>query len=172
MKSLNLQPELILLITLVVLVVISIILLIKRTPQDSGQSGKFDEFYKKISEEIKYAVAPKSINITTSVAELIELATEVWRVEQRLAKVSEALPENQRKGLENSVNKFKRYIANYDIEVVDYTGHKFNDGLNLDVLSIEKDSAVVAPTVKETVEPTILVKGQVVKKAKVILLSN
>jgi superfamily I DNA and/or RNA helicase len=133
---------------------------------------KFDELYKKISEEIKYAVAPKSINLSASVAELVELATEVWRIEQRLAKVADTLPENQRKGLENSVHKFRRYISNYDIEIVDYTNQKFNDGLNLDVLSVEKDPAVAMPTVKETVEPTILVKGQVVKKAKIILLSN
>lgn len=133
---------------------------------------KFDELYKKISEEIKYAVAPKSINLNVSVTELVELATEVWRIEQRLVKVADIIPENQRKGLENSVHKFKRYISNYDIEIVDYTNQKFNDGLNLDVLSVEKDQSVTTPTVKETVEPTILVKGQVVKKAKIILLSN
>ena len=135
-------------------------------------SDKFEELYRRISTEIKYAIAPKSINLSASVAELVELATEVWRVEQRLAKVVDTLPENHRKGLENSVHKFKKYISNYDIEIVDYTNQKFNDGLNLDVLSVEKDQSVTTPTVKETVEPTILVKGQVVKKAKVILLSN
>jgi molecular chaperone GrpE (heat shock protein) len=93
-------------------------------------------------------------------------------MEQRLAKVIDILPENHRKGLENSVHKFKRYFSNYDIEIVDYTNQKFNDGLNLDVLSVEKDQTVTTPIVKETVEPTILVKGQVIKKAKIILLSN
>lgn len=147
-------------------------LLTRKSRHQEEGPDKFDELYKKISEEIKYAVAPKSINLNASVTELIELATEVWRIEQRLAKVADILPENQRKGLENSVHKFKRYISNYDIEIVDYTNQKFNDGLNLDVLSVEKDQSVTTPTVKETVEPTILVKGQVVKKAKIILLSN
>lgn len=145
---------------------------IRKSGQQVEESDKFDELYKKISEEIKYAVAPKSININASVTELIELATEVWRIEQRLTKIADILPENQKKGLENSVHKFKRYISNYDIEVIDYTNQKFNDGLNLDVLSIEKDQGVTTPTVKETIEPTILVKGQVVKKAKVIVLRN
>lgn len=144
----------------------------RKSIRQSNGPDKFDELYKKISEEIKYAVAPKSINLNASVTELVELATEVWRIEKRLAKVADILPENQRKGLENSVHKFKRYISNYDIEIVDYTNQKFNDGLNLDVLSVEKDQSVTTPTVKETVEPTILVKGQVVKKAKIILLSN
>lgn len=143
-----------------------------KSDQKIEKLDKFDELYKKISEEIKYAVAPKSINLSASVAELVELATEVWRIEQRLSKVANTLPETQKKGLENSVHKFRRYISNYDIEIVDYTNQKFNDGLNLDVLSVEKDPAVTTPTVKETIEPTILVKGQVVKKAKIILLSN
>ncbi len=60
----------------------------------------------------------------------------------------------------------------YDIEIRDYTNQKFNEGLNLDILSVEKDPAIAEPMVKETVEPTILCKGQVVKKAKIILLSN
>src|SRR3989338_1495432 len=161
---------LVLAIALVVFLTLVILFLRKRRPVEN--LDKFEELYRKISEEIKYAVAPKSINLNASVSELIELATEVWRIEQRLAKIAEILPENQRKGLENSVHKFKRYISNYDSEIIDYTNQKFNDGLNLDVLSVEKDQSVTTPTVKETVEPTILVKGQVVKKAKIILLSN
>jgi molecular chaperone GrpE (heat shock protein) len=156
----------------ILLVGTSLYLFYCKSSRRSNKPDKFDELYKRISEEIKYAVAPKSINLSASVTELIELATEVWRIEQRLAKVTDILPENQRKGLENSVHKFKRYISNYDIEIVDYTNQKFNDGLNLDVLSVEKDQSVTTPTVKETVEPTILVKGQVVKKAKIVLLSN
>lgn len=147
-------------------------LFIRKLNKPTKKLDKFDELYKKISKEIKYAVAPKSINLSANVTELVELAIEVWRIEQRLSKVADTLPETQRKGLENSLHKFKRYISNYDIEIIDYTNQKFNDGLNLDVLSVEKDTAITTPTVKETVEPTIMVKGQVVKKAKIILLSN
>lgn len=137
-----------------------------------GTSNQFNELHLKIREDIKYAVAPKFMEISVGVTELIELATEVWRIEQRLAKVVDTLPENHKKGLENSLHKLKRYISKYDIEIVDYTNQKFNDGLNLDVLSIEKDPNVKAPIVKETIEPTILCKGQVVKKAKIILINN
>jgi superfamily I DNA and/or RNA helicase len=173
MNNLFLNPIFIFVLVIAIFFIVAFLYLLSRkSGQRTDTSDKFDELYKKISEEIKYAVAPKSINLSTSVAELVELATEVWRVEQRLSKIADSLQENQRKGLENSVLKFKRYILNYDIEIVDYTNQKFNDGLNLDVLSVEKDPAVTIPVVKETVEPTILVKGQVVKKAKIILLSN
>jgi hypothetical protein len=161
-------------VVVVILFLLTILYLLTRRSQnkEGKKLDKFDELYKKISEEIKYAVVPKFINLNASVTELVELAIEVWRIEQRLMKIVDIIPENQRKGLENSVHKLKRYISNYDIEIVDYTNQKFNDGLNLDVLSVEKDQNIKTPVVKETVEPTILVKGQVIKKAKIILLSN
>jgi molecular chaperone GrpE (heat shock protein) len=155
----------------IVIFVVALFFVFKRN-RPLRSTDKFDELYRKISEDIKYAVAPKSMQLSVGATELIELATEVWRIEQRLIKVSDNLPENQKKGLENSVHKLKTYISKYDVEIIDYTGKKFNDGLNLDVLNVEKDPNVEFPTVKETVEPTILVKGQVVKKAKIILLSN
>ncbi len=168
-----LSSPILIIVAVVILSALVFLYFFTRKPNEKIEKrDKFDELYKKISEEIKYAVAPKSINLSASVAELVELATEVWRIEQRLSKVADTLPETQWKGLENSVHKLRRYISNYDIEIIDYTNQKFNDGLNLDVLSVEKDPDITTPMVKETVEPTILVKGQVIKKAKIILLSN
>lgn len=163
-------------IAIVALIVLCLYAFLYFFTRKSGQQikshDKFDELYMKLSQEIKFAVAPKSLQLSVSANELVELAVDIWRMEQRLAKVTESLPENHKKGLENSVHKLRKYISNYDVEIIDYTNQKFNDGLNLDVLSVEKDPTVTTPTVKETVEPTIVVKGQVVKKAKIILLSN
>lgn len=155
-----------------VFVLIALVLLFFRRRNPIESTDKFEELYMKLSQEIKFSVAPKSLQLSVSANELVELALEIWRMDQRLMKIANTLPENHRKGLENSILKLRKYISNYDIEIVDYTNQKFNDGLNLDVLSVEKDPAVATPTVKETVEPTILIKGQVVKKAKIILLSN
>lgn len=155
-----------------IVLLVFLYVIFSRRKEGAAPSDPFENLYQRLHEDIKYAVAPKSIALNLGVSELVELATEVWRIQQRLTKVASILPENQRKGLENSVHKLMRYISNYDIEIIDYTNKKFNDGLNLDVLSVEKDPSVLVPIVKETVEPTILVKGQVVKKAKVILISN
>jgi len=133
---------------------------------------KFEELYRKISEDIKYSVTPKFVELSLGVNDLVDLAVEVWRMEQRVAKSALSLPENQLKGLENSIQKLKRYLEKYDIQIVDYKDTKYNDGLNLDILSVEKDPTLPEPRVKETVEPTIMCKGQVVRKAKIILLSN
>lgn len=151
--------------------VLSVSVFIKRNRKDNT-SVKFDELYLKIKEDIKFAVTPKFIELSLGVNELVDLAVEVWRIEQRIAKSASSLPENQLKGLENSVQKLKRYLEKYDIEIVDYKNQKYNDGLNLDILSVEKDPTLPESMVKETVEPTIMCKGQVVRKAKIILISN
>ncbi len=144
----------------------------RKSGQQTAGPDKFEELYRKISEDIKYAVAPKHIELSLGVNDLVDLAVEIWRMDQRLVKSMSALPENQQKGLQVSIEKLKRYVGKYDIEILDYTNQKFNDGLNLDILSVEKDPSLPAPIVKETIEPTILVKGQVVRKAKIILLTN
>lgn len=144
----------------------------RKSGQQTAGPDKFEELYRKISEDIKYAVAPKHIELSLGVNDLVDLAVEIWRMDQRLAKSMSALPENQQKGLQISIEKLKRYVGKYDIEILDYTNQKFNDGLNLDILSVEKDPSLPSSIVKETIEPTILVKGQVVRKAKIILLTN
>lgn len=144
----------------------------RKSVHQSTGSDKFEELFLKLKEEIKSAVTPKFINVSIEANEISDLAVEIWRIEQRIAKSASVLPENQLKGLENSIQKMKRYLEKYDIEVIDYKNLKYNDGLNLDILSVEKDLSLPEPMVKETVEPTIMLKGQVIRKAKIILLSN
>jgi len=158
-------------IAIVGLVFFAILLfLIKRQTQRT--TDKFEDLFSKIKEEIKFAVAPKFIELSPSVSDLVELAVEIWRMEQRIAKSASSLPEQQLKGLDNSIQKLKRYISKYDIEIVDYKNQKYNDGFNLDILSVEKDSSLSEPIIKEIVGPTVLCKGQVVRKAKIILINN
>ncbi len=154
----------------VVLLLLLVLFILKHRPLK--RSDKFEELFLKIREEIKFAIAPKFMEISLGVNELVDLAVEVWRMEQRIGKSASSLPENQLKGLENSIQKLKRYLEKYDIEIIDYKNQKFNEGLNLDILSVEKDPSLSQPMVKETVEPTIMCKGQVVRKAKIILLTN
>lgn len=157
----------------VVLLMLTFLHLIsRRDGRLTNGHDKFEELFLKIREEIKFAVSPKFMELSLGTSELIDLAVEVWRIEQRVAKSASSLPENQLKGLENSVQKLKRYLEKYDIQIVDYKNIKYNDGLNLDILSVEKDPTLAGPMVKETVEPTIMCKGQVVRKAKIILLTN
>lgn len=168
--NLNILLPLIVLVLFIAYLVIFYFLIRKR--QRPCQMDKIDQLYLKLREEIRYSIAPKFVELSLGVNDLVDLAIEVWRMEQRVAKSASNLPEQQLKGLDNSIQKLKRYISKYDIEIVDYKNQKYNDGLNLDILSVEKDPSLSEPIIKETVEPTVLCKGQVVRKAKIILINN
>lgn len=136
------------------------------------QLGEFDNLFLKIRDEIHTSVTPYFVQVTPEAASMVELAVEIWRIEQRVTKAGSALPENFKRGTENSIMKFRRFLEKYDIEIIDYTGQKYNDGLNLDITAVEKDPSVTEKTIKETVEPAIICRGRVIKKAKVVVLSN
>lgn len=137
--------------------------------------GELSMISSKISEtqkDIHEVVAPKFLNVSIQVKDLIELSIEIWRLENRLNKVVIGLEDNQKEALLNSIQKLKRYTEKNDIEVVDHTNQKFNDGRNLDVLAVEKSQNISDSIIKETKEPTVLCKGQVVSKGKVIVLTS
>jgi predicted amino acid-binding ACT domain protein len=129
------------------------------------------ELYEKLKREIQFSVQPMS-DIPLGVEEITELATEVWRIEQRLSKTTDKISDIHKKGLDNSIERLKRYLKKFDVEILDYSGQKYNDGFNFEILSREQDSSLEYPIIKETIEPTITCRGRVVKKAKVILASN
>jgi len=156
---------------LVAFFAIFLFLYMKRSRQENI-SSKLSELYSKIKNNINFAVAPNFIKLSPSTDDFIRFAIEVWRIEQRIIKMQNILPENQKKGIENSTKKLKRYFEKYDIEIIDYTNQKFNDGLNLDVLSVEKKPNITESIIKETIEPTIMYRGQVVRKAKIIVLTK
>ena len=168
----NLNTLLPILVLVVFIVYLVVFFLITRKRHMPAEMDKIDQLYLKLREEIRYAIAPKFVELSLGVNDLVDLAIEVWRMEQRVAKSSSNLPEQQLKGLENSIQKLRRYLSKYDIEIVDYKNQKYNDGLNLDILSVEKDPSLHEPVIKETVEPTVLCKGQVVRKSKIILINN
>ena len=167
--------NLIIIIPLIIFFLIDIFLFIIfliKYKQQINIFKKIDEMYSKIHDDINSAVTPNSIKLSPSTDDFIQFAIEVWRIEQRIIKIQNILPENQKKGVENSTKKLKRYFEKYDIEIIDYTNQKFNDGLNLDVLSVEKKPNVTESIIKETIEPTIMYRGQVVRKAKIIVLAK
>ena len=173
MNNLFSNPIVIVILAVGVLFIFAFIYFLSRkSVHQSTEPDKFEELFLKLKEEIKSAVSPKFMNVSVEANEISDLAVEIWRIEQRIAKSASVLPENQLKGLENSIQKMRRYLEKYDIEIIDYKNLKYNDGLNLDILSVERDPSLPEPMVKETVEPTIMLKGQVIRKAKIILLSN
>jgi len=112
------------------------------------------------------------IDLSPKSSDLVELAIEIWRVKNRLIKASPDLQEIHKRGLESSVQKMQKFLDRFSIEIIDHTNQKYNEGLSVDVLSFEIDPNIKIPVIKETIEPTIICNGNVVKKGKVVVIKN
>lgn len=156
----------------VILSIITLIILLTLTGVTVCGFKLLRSYFIQLNKNIKNTVEPKFLDLSPSTNSLIELAIEVWRIEKRLAKAAESLTDDQNKAFENSTAKLRRFLDKNDITFTDYTDQKYNEGLNLDILSIEKDSSITESVIKETHEPAVLHKGQVVKKAKVVVLEK
>lgn len=111
---------------------------------------------------------PKS-TITPSTQDMVDLAIELWRLEKKLSKVKDKLSDDENKALNNSLDRLKRFLSKNDLEVIDYTGQNYNEGMNVDVLHIDKDPSLKQNIIFQTHEPAVLHLGKLYRKAKVII---
>ncbi len=112
------------------------------------------------------------VDLSPKSADVVDLAIEVWRINSRIAKVGNSLTDMQKRGIESSLQKFSKFLGRYSIEIIDHTGEKYNEGMSVDVLSFEKDESMKTPIIRETIEPSIICKGHVVKRGKVIVVNS
>lgn len=125
--------------------------------------------HKSLTDEIKNSVQTKFIDVSPSTQSLVELGIEIWRLEKKLEKASQELSDDQKTSLQNSLMKLRRHLEKNDIEVRDYTDQKYNDGMNLEILSSEKHPNLSHSVVGITDTPAIMHKGQIIKRAKVVI---
>jgi hypothetical protein len=111
------------------------------------------------------------VDLSPKSADIVELAVEVWRMNNRLIKI-EGLTEAQQRGFDSSLQKFVKFLDRYDVKIIDHTGEKYNEGMNVDVLSFESDSSLKTSMIKETIEPSVTCKGHIIKKGKIIVVNN
>jgi hypothetical protein len=127
------------------------------------------------SEIHKYkSIQPQTmfVDLSPKSSDLIDLAVEIWRIKNRIAKVESGLPEIQKRGLESSIQKLSKYIDSFNVKIVDHAGQKYNEGMSVNVLSFELDPSISTSVIKETIEPTIIYDGKVIRKGKVIVVKN
>ena len=134
--------------------------------------SKIEESSKFLQAEIRRSVESQFLKISPELKDLIDLSVEIWRIEKRLNKISSTIQETQQQGILTSLLKMKRYLERNDIEVNDYSNDKYIDGLNLDVLTFEKNNSIKDPIIKEMVEPSVMFKGKLVKKGKVVVIGG
>lgn len=122
-----------------------------------------------IRKEIIWAVSPKFLELSAAASDLVELAIDYWRMENKINKIVEQLNKEQREGVANSIHRIKRYLDKNDIEIIDHTNQKYDENENLEILTVEKNPKIKEPKIIETKEPTILYKGHVIHIGKVIV---
>jgi len=101
---------------------------------------------------------------------VIDLAIEVWRLQDRTKKLQSASGK-QDPSIAFSIDKIQHVLKQIGIEVRDYTGQVYNEGLSLDVLTFDYpvDERPTNRIVQETVSPAIFFDGTLQKMAQVIV---
>lgn len=94
------------------------------------------------------------------------LATEVWRLARRFERIPEAM-RTEAKPIGDSVARLTDALGQYGVELQLHDGQVYNDGLRVEVL------AGLEPTVRlvvaETVEPSVVWGGRIIRQGKVTL---
>jgi hypothetical protein len=126
-----------------------------------------------LKKQIRESVESKFVEISPSSKDVLEVAVEIWKLEQRIGKFQDSLPESQSKGLAGSFARIHKFTEAHSIEVKGFTGSKYSPGMAaMDVITVEKDPNAQHDYVKETIEPAIFTEGRIVKKARVIVGSS
>lgn len=119
--------------------------------------------------QIKQSIISKFLTIVPQTQDIADMAIGLWRLEKRLVKIENKLSDDENKALRNSVDKIRRFVQKNDVEIADLTGRKYNEGMNLEILSSEKASDLKQSIIFETHEPAVTHKGVLIRKAKVII---
>lgn len=105
---------------------------------------------------------------SAEVSDLSSLAVDVWRLERKIAKINKLIDVDSCKSIGASISKIKAFLDKKNIETTDLTDQKYDDGLNVDVLSFINEHREIA-IISETVEPMVKYNGKIIKKAKIIV---
>lgn len=99
---------------------------------------------------------------------LAEFALNIWRIDSKVKTAN--LP--QTRAITSSIKRIYELLEKHQITIKDYTNTKYNDGLNIDVVECKQvlasDSADISEMIIETLSPSIIIDGELYKKAKVI----
>jgi molecular chaperone GrpE (heat shock protein) len=117
-------------------------------------------------EKLKVAIVSSATAESQRWAEPIvaRLATECWRLGQRLDRVREA---SELKPVRESLARIDDIFAENQIQTIDHEGQPYDPGLLVEVLhEREGDGPRI---ILETVRPTVTLAGQVIQHAQVVV---
>lgn len=75
--------------------------------------------------------------------------------------------EDKSRPFKSNFSKIENIFKFLGFETIDYTNQKYNEGMNVEIVSTIKSDVNIS-VIKETIEPSIIYKGELLRKAKII----
>lgn len=97
------------------------------------------------------------------------LATNAWRMKQRMLDVETGEAKEEYKRVYRYVERFFEALTDFGVEVKEHTGQKYADGSGLKVIASEKRSDLKAPEIIETMLPTVRFEKRFLQIGEVIV---
>jgi hypothetical protein len=111
--------------------------------------------------KFKTAIAEDSSQLT------IEIATTIWRLKRRLSTDGDASDIVRRSS--RDIESMSDSLQQSEIEIKDYTGQKYDDGMALQVLAFQPIPGLNQKQIIETIKPTIFQKNKTIQVGQVIV---
>ena len=120
-------------------------------------------------DNFRKTIAQKYIPFDPSTDKLVSLATDVWRLNKIVQKLEDSLDDNDKRRIKNSLNRISTYLSSSNIDIEDFAGRKYNDGMNIEILSTEYSDDVDYPMISQVNRPQVSYTGIIHQKAQVII---
>jgi hypothetical protein len=111
---------------------------------------------------------PLPTSVTVSSDGVCALYSEVWRLEQ----LAEVLVDRiQAASARRIARQIRAGLAEIDVEIIDYAGRPYDPGMVPEVLDVQlvDGAAGVGDVVSETIEPTLVWRGQVLRRGQIVV---
>lgn len=103
------------------------------------------------------------------------LAIEIWRLKKRIQKVvieaGEKEESNMLQPISEQIERFDDILQKHNIEVIEHSGEKYNEGQSLKVLHIEEVDNLPVGEMKiiATIKPSVYLNGKIIFHGEVIV---
>ncbi|NDK07794.1 hypothetical protein EOM39_00940 [Candidatus Gracilibacteria bacterium] len=108
------------------------------------------------------------LNIDTN--KLINLSIDIWRLNEKISNIDN-LNEKDKEKISISLDRLNNFIQDLNIETKSFSGEKYSEEINLYELKAVENTNInsLDRIIKDTIEPAIIINGELIKQAKVII---
>jgi hypothetical protein len=100
---------------------------------------------------------------------LAEVATQTWKVKQRLAKSPTTEVSEDLARIARHVEAILDSLAKLGLEIKNHTGEAYDYGQSLTVVASEQREGISHEVVSETIRPTVFLRGHLIQQGEVVI---